>query len=42
MLYGFDDESRLKKKVLRCMHMHITWVSFERFKRPRMAYIISC
>ena len=27
---------------LRYMHMNITRVSFERFKLPRMTYIISC
>ena len=29
-------------KELRYMHMHITRVGFEKFKLPRMAYIISC
>ena len=29
-------------KELRDMHMHIIRVGFERFKLPRMTYIISC
>ena len=32
----------VSNKELRNMHMHITRVGFERFKHPRMTYIISC